>query len=393
MKNIIRGGIGDERGSVLVLVLVLLVVGGLILAPLLGLMSTGLMAGQVYEKKTDELYAADGGVEDAIWKIQNPAEAGLQYTCGDPPWSYDYEISDINGKHVQVHIDYLGEGTHRITSTATTDDGGNTMIEAYLAVSYVDFSALLDNAIISYDTITIQPGTGVDGDVWLPDEEDLDNKGDIDGDVKDSGDVQIAWPTSDQLSGYYWEDVKHLDPYPDGSIDIKYNGAIGPLYREGDLTIKNTGNSATLTLEGIIYVTGNLDFAQPGASGNYTVDLNGQTIFVEGEIYFPPKHVTVTGSGCIIAVGDLWLQPIMKSNPDDFVLVMSVEGTVWFNPSGDFTGCIAGNAHVQLQPGNEVHWISPDGKGLDVPWGADDGDATPLVAGLSIVSWQIEQGS
>ena len=55
----------------LILALILLVVGGLILGPLLGLMSTGLAAGQVYEKKTAELYAADAGIEDALWKIKH----------------------------------------------------------------------------------------------------------------------------------------------------------------------------------------------------------------------------------------------------------------------------------------------------------------------------------
>jgi len=390
MKNPVKRAIRDEKGSVLILVLILLVVGGLILTPLLGLMSTGLMAGQVYERKTAELYAADGGVEDAIWKIQHPVETGLPYECGDPPWSYDYEISDVNDKHVQVYIDYLGEGTHRITSTATTDGGGNTTVEAYLAVSYLDFSALLDNAIISYDTITIQPGTGVDGDVWLPDEDDLDNKGDIYGNVKDSEDVEIIWPTADQLSSYYWEQVKHLDPYPAGYvIDIPPETTefapyvIGPLFAAGDLTIKGTG---WITLGGTIYVKGDLVFK---ATPEINMDLNQQTIFTEGDIYMPPD-VNVSGSGCIIGVGDVDFQPSIDSSPDDFVLVMSVEGTVWFNPNGDFTGCIAGNAHVQLQPGNVLYWISPEGKGLDVPMGVGDDDKLPPVTGSSIVSWQIK---
>jgi len=45
MNTIIKRTIRNEKGSVLPLVLILLVVGGLILTPLLGLMSTGLMAG------------------------------------------------------------------------------------------------------------------------------------------------------------------------------------------------------------------------------------------------------------------------------------------------------------------------------------------------------------
>ena len=61
----------DESGKILILALVLLVVGVLLLTPLLGLMSTGLIAGQVHERKTAELYAADAGVEDALWRIRH----------------------------------------------------------------------------------------------------------------------------------------------------------------------------------------------------------------------------------------------------------------------------------------------------------------------------------
>ena len=60
----------DESGKILIMALVLLVVGVLLLTPLLGLMSTGLFAGQVYERKTAELYAADAGIEEALWYIR-----------------------------------------------------------------------------------------------------------------------------------------------------------------------------------------------------------------------------------------------------------------------------------------------------------------------------------
>ncbi len=60
----------NEKGQALILVLILLLVGALIITPLLSYMGTGLKTGQVYEKKTDGLYAADAGVEDALWRIK-----------------------------------------------------------------------------------------------------------------------------------------------------------------------------------------------------------------------------------------------------------------------------------------------------------------------------------
>jgi hypothetical protein len=396
MKTIAKTAIRDQRGmAMLTLVLLLLVLGGLILAPLLGLMSTGLIAGQVYEKKTYEYYAADAGVEDAIWRIEN-----------DPPASYPYDYPEpltVNGRSVDVAIHRedidptCGETlTYRILSTVVTDDGGgtaaivnSTTIDAHLSVSYLDLSALLDNAIVSNDTIDIQPNNYIGGDVWLPDEEDLEISPGvtINGTVKDEDDESLTWPTAEQLSSYYMEDVEGA-PDPGFFIDIQYTNTIGPCYREGSLEVDSTGGNATLVLEGTVYVTGDLEFKQAG-SKNYTVDLNGHTIFVEGYIGFPSEHVSISGSGCIIAVGDIDFHPSIASEEDEFVLVLSVEGTVDFQPSGNFTGCVAGNVHVQLQPGNEIYWTDPEGKDLNVPWGVGDGELPP-VTGLRIESWEIE---
>jgi len=132
----------NENGKVLIMVLVLLVIGGLILIPLLGLMSTGLVTGQVYEKKTKELYAADAGVEDAMWKLQNSEAAGLpDIPCGDQPWEepFDYDMSDVNGKNVQVSLEYLGEGVFKITSTATSADADtSTTVLSYVEATFVE---------------------------------------------------------------------------------------------------------------------------------------------------------------------------------------------------------------------------------------------------------------
>ena len=110
---------------------------------------------------------------------------------------------------------------------------------------------------------------------------------------------------------------------------------------------------------------------------------------MEGAISFPSQHVTIAGSGCIIAVGDIDFQPSIASGEDEFVLVLSLEGEVAFQPSGNFTGCVAGNVHVQLQPGNEIYWTDPEGKGLNVPWGVGDIDELPPVTGTRIESWEI----
>jgi len=380
----------------MIMALVLLAVGGLIIAPLLAYMSTGLISGEVYNRRTAELYAADAGVVDAVWKIRHQVDEVVELSCGSSNHTWTYDISDVNGKRVEISIEYVDEDNYRITSIAATDDGGGTAaidsataVESYVSVAYMDFSALLDNAIVSQDTITISPNSEVNGDIWLPDEENLENKGAHNGTVKDSDDMTITWPTVDQLSSYYMELVEGA-PDPGPSIDIKDTQTIETCYREGSLAVDNTGEPATLVLEGTVYVTGDLDFRQPGGN-DYTVDLNGHTIFVEGNIDFASNAISISGSGCIIAIGYINFQPSIAGGEDDFVLVMSITDRVDFKPSGDFTGCVAGNVHVQLQPNCTINWISPEGKGLDFPMGATGSDEYPPIVEISIASWEISQ--
>ena len=409
MKSVMNKLIRDEKGAALILALILLLVAGLLAASLLGYMGTGLITGEIYETRTAELYAADAGVEDAMWKIQHPLEAGL-LGCGTN-WTHTYPEAGeppfvVNGKSVVVTIQHLGAGTYNISAVAVTLDGGNTAaidsstaVEAYVSFLYMDFSSLLDNAIVSQDSVWIKGDTEVHGDVWLPDKDDptkiaLDPNASINGTVKDEDDISITWPTFDQLSDYYWEDVKQLEgeAYPDGYVINIPAGTteedpyiIGPLLAAGDLTITGSG---WIKLGGTIYFQGSL-FTNP--TPEIHVSLEGHTIFAEGEINLLPG-VWLHGSGSIIARYDIDFRPNLDTEGENFVLVLSLEGEVQFNPGTDFTGCIAGSAHVQLQPGNTISWVSPEGKGLDFPMGAgDDPNELPPGTELNIKSWEIIQ--
>ncbi len=96
----------------MIIVLVLLVLGSLIVTPMLSYMGEGLRAtGVVYEKKTNELYAADAGVVDAMWQIKydrleklfaghNPGYDRYDY---DTDWTYSLS-EQVNRKDVDVTI-------------------------------------------------------------------------------------------------------------------------------------------------------------------------------------------------------------------------------------------------------------------------------------------------
>ena len=194
------------------------------------------------------------------------------------------------------------------------------------------------------------------------------------------------------MSGFYLDDVVGVTPYPNANIDILNTKNIGPLYREGSLAIDNTGAPDILTLDGTIYIAGDLTFQQPGISKTYTLDLNNQTIFVEGSIYFPPARCIIYGEGCIIAIGDINFQPMVTASFDQFVFVMSLDGMVDFHPQGDFSGSIAGECNVYLAPGNTCNWV-PYPEDPETPLnfpGFDETDPSGPSTSLSILSWQIK---
>ena len=390
MKTYMNRAMRNEKGSVFIIVLVLLVVGGLVLAPLLGLMSTGLVSGTVYEESMHLYYAADTGIEDAIWKIvYDPPE---WETNDDPPDSYVYRypeplvVDDNSVDVVMYKYDWdwtCGENlTYKVLSTATSQDGSTTTIESYLDVD-VHVANLLDNAITSLMDVEIGSGSAVYGNVQYG----AEIKGDTEA-INTTNEVYEKWPDSGALSSLY---LSQVDPNEPGDNTINLAGktrSIGPCYIDGGLTIDNTAQAeGILALNGTVYVAGNAEFAQSGDKKGYTLSLGGNTMFVLGDITFPTARVTVEGPGCIIATGDINFQPSISSSTD-FVFLLSTDGRVDFKPSGTFYGSVAGKEMVNLQPGCGLGWLPWEGLDLNFPI-YDYAYPTGSVEKVTIHTWGI----
>jgi len=104
MKRLAR----DEKGQALLTTLLFLIVGLLVLTPTLRFMGTGMTSGRVYEQKIDAIYAADAGVEDALWHIRyDHLDEVLGETYDEYNYSTDYAYPYnllVNGKNVTVTI-------------------------------------------------------------------------------------------------------------------------------------------------------------------------------------------------------------------------------------------------------------------------------------------------
>jgi len=71
MKRFLKQIIGNEKGQALPIVLALLVLGGLTVTPSLNYAATSLNHGKIIAQGVNGIYAADAGVEDALWCLKN----------------------------------------------------------------------------------------------------------------------------------------------------------------------------------------------------------------------------------------------------------------------------------------------------------------------------------
>jgi cytoskeletal protein CcmA (bactofilin family) len=291
MKPTVKRLIGDEKGRVLTLALLLLVLGGLVLTPLLGLMTTGLAAGEVFEKKTDELYAADAGVENAIWHLQQ---------AGDP---HDVLEPTVNGKSVSVALEELPHdcnelATYEITSTATSADGSSTTVLSQVTNITVYYGELfLDH---NAGTVYYPSNVYVDGDVTLSAEVH------IVGNFKAGGDVILN--QGSLIGGIVCVG---------GSLTLNNNATIeADVYVAGDLTLNNLaiiesdlnigGNvylGGSTHIDGYIHTDGGVIISgqEPLINGNVwanngAVSVNGKKAKIDGDVY---AGGAITGSGII----------------------------------------------------------------------------------------------
>jgi hypothetical protein len=399
MKNIVKGTIRNEKGYVLITVLILLLVGGLILTPLLGLMSAGLLAGQVYEKKTDELYAADAGVEDAIWRIQTNNLTFVNDYSG--PWDLA-----VNGKNVTVEVyredmdltPCIDDFTYQILSTAATDDGGgtaaidsSTTIDAHITTT-VDYCSMLDHLLTIHESLDQAdvihlnndlaklniPCGGCDDCDKCAQAYDYDSDAYRDLPKECRGCVAVynfpdaAWPTVSELSARYLNDVEDGENWPSTVIDlIGGDVVLNATYVNGTFAIGNTDNKVThnITLNGTLYITGETEIGVTGGGTNkpsITVDLNGNTIFVASnstgnghEALQIGAWCGITGPGAIIAVGDIYFKPnqIIGTNPEP-AFVLSVSATTKIQSGAAFVGAIGSygkDACLQSGGGNVAY--------------------------------------
>jgi len=135
MKKWLSKIVRREEGVTLLLVLVMMTVGSVLVVPTLNYVATSVQTGEVFEEKLEALYAAEAGVEDALWQMINDLP---------PSFPYSYELTDINGMTVDVVI-------NKVTTIAGVEIGDFGVHAEWLIIDKV---ITYDAGIYSY-TVTI----------------------------------------------------------------------------------------------------------------------------------------------------------------------------------------------------------------------------------------------
>jgi hypothetical protein len=385
MKRIMKRAIRDERGAgMLALVLVLLVVGGLVLTPLLGLMGTGLISGQVYEKKTEELYAADAGWEDAVWRIQTNT---LNLTTNN--WSDPWQLT-VNGKNVTVQVhreDFdptCGENiTYQILSVATTPGtGSDTTVDSYVKfVPGIDLN-ILGGALVSRTDINLGKDSIINGDVIYCGTFTENGAGYTiyNGTVIEQ--CPVPFPTEgedEELAQALMEEAMAGEiHYGDMVIPDHASANLGPTYITGNLTI---GGNTTITLGGVLYVEGSIDWFGDCEHGEKHISFTGTgSIVAEG--YICLGHLDywgVTGDSVIMSLnGGITMEKDIESVTRLDALIYAPNGPVYLGKYFTVFGSVVGDSIVTLGGGSYYY----------VPIGGPDSWGR-LLGGLDIETYNV----
>jgi len=104
MVRLLKQMISSEKGQALPVVLALLVLGGLTIAPSLNYAATNLNSARILGEGVDGVYAADAGVEDALWCLGNGISPSQQL-----PENINQMEVTIQTEEKGTYTLYLGE--------------------------------------------------------------------------------------------------------------------------------------------------------------------------------------------------------------------------------------------------------------------------------------------
>jgi cytoskeletal protein CcmA (bactofilin family) len=390
MSGISFLGTHRTRGSVIILALIILALGVLLIPGLLVYASSALHQGTVIEDRTSQLYLADGGVEQAVFWINNPYSVNftLPEAVGDSS-SLQYSIS--NNIKYKTYVTYLGLINNYATCQVTSYAGPNILDNALptdsqpgpyteivaqvIAIGGAGPPSIFKYAVTAFGgnidlskpnaTITSKPDAH-QGDIYADGYIDGVKQAEVDGNAQAGGainTVQVDFtqtpntpvtfqPIADITAGVQDQGSAAKNAptqYDSSSYASGIHFLTGPVQLNNDLIL--TGN---LTVNGDLYVNGSLDI-----SGSLTVNANGSqkgalgvknnltisgSLSTDGTIYaggnFDYSATTLDQKGNILIQGNVILEsnshPVIGS-AKNLPVLMALGTDPWVMPVGKWS--------------------------------------------------------
>jgi hypothetical protein len=281
----------NNRGNILVIFIILIVLS-ISLFSFISLIGTRLKESGVKVKDSAAFYAADAGLNKAIWYLAAPVSQGGM--------GLDWRIS--------ASWESFGAGGYRFTIAdwtitdeaiiISTGEVGNSSKTVSQLVRIGGLPSAFDYGVYCNSGIDFTGNVNIKGDIYVADDTTFGSNASV-------TDGYVYHPSGTTLSGSgTWTDGGAPNPLPGfPSFDSSYyDGLITSAggYPAGDTSYSNQTvdlNGGTIYVNGDVNISGNTTFNGPGvivATGK--IDLSGNTYSSDNVTFISNDELKVTGN-------------------------------------------------------------------------------------------------
>jgi hypothetical protein len=359
----------DQSGMVMIMALILMVAAMLIVMPGLWATDSLIKVNQALENDATAYYAAKAGIEDVMWQYKNgsaPAWTGspASYT------PYKLSMNPVNGMEVRVtRLSAVASGPFSETQTIKSeaiDSYGTVRRVIFIEVVVNSGSSPFDYGIVALDggisfsnsakVTSIPAGQGnifANGPIVFNSPQNS-----IDGTATSNSTISGGCPAAgcypnqpskefilvdntSYMAGASYYGVPNPNIVPAGGT-YSTPGSLGSRTIKGNLSL---GNNQTLTLTGMLWVTGNISFNNSTLVG--TGNPANNYLMADGNITFNGGSMTITNQPTIIS----WKNNITFTQQTTGTLgtLYAPNGAINMSNSGTINGSIVARSVTMQQ--------------------------------------------
>jgi hypothetical protein len=359
----------DQSGMVFIMALVLMAAAMLIVMPGLWATDSVIRVNQTLENDVVAYYSARAGIEDIMWLYKNGSAPAW---TGSPAYYTPYKLSmnPVNGMEVRVtKVNSVASGPFTETQTVKSeaiDSTGATRRTIYAEIvvnsgsSPFDYGIVaLDGGISLYNSAKVTSIPAGQGNIYANGPIVFNSpQNSIDGTASSNSTITGGCPAA----GCYQYQPTKVFTLVDNTTYVagaSYYGSTNPniipaggTYTTpgslGGRTIKGNlslGNNQTLTLTGMVWVTGDISFNNSTLVG--TGNPANNYLMADGNITFGGGSMAISNHPTIIS----WKKNITFSQQSSGTLgtLYAPNGTISLNNSGTVNGSIVAKSVTMQQ--------------------------------------------